>query len=160
MALQHINIDEPWGSCDGYCVTSDQEQVPNFLSEWTADAVGLAAVLRQACDRVAVLKNLNVPDEHRGQGNGAALLEDFLEQAIDGWNTAVLLLADSAETQQDGFSLQRFYEGYDFVVVCETGSGPLMAHPESIGMALRDYVTTLKATPSKSITVLAGSPEP
>lgn len=136
-SLRHIEIDEKWGGCSGYCVDSSQEQISNYLAEYSSHAQLLAEQLSARCKRVAILKNLNVHEEHRGKGNGAYLLEDFLAAAEDLGATAVLLLADSAEAQRPGFSLAKFYAEYGFVAVCTTGAGPLMVYPEDIGLEVQ-----------------------
>lgn len=136
-SLRHIEIDEPWGGCSGYCVDASQEQIPNYVAEYSPHAPLVAEWLRSRCKRVAILKNLNVHEEYRGKGNGAFLLEDFLATAGDHGTDAVLLVADSVETQRPGFSLAKFYAEYGFVAVCNTGAGPLMVYPEDVGLELQ-----------------------
>lgn len=62
---------------------------------------------------VAILKNVNVDEAHRGRGIGTRLLNEFLDKGDDA--RTVLLVCDLQET--NNFNLRSWYEGFGFEVV-------------------------------------------
>lgn len=136
--MKHIDQSEEFGEASGYVVESCREQVRNYLSEFTDHAPKIADWLREHIGFVGILKNLNVNEEARGQGVGTQLLEGFLVDALHHQAGAVILIADAAESQQDGFILERWYASYDFATVMSTGSGPLMVFPCDLGERLKE----------------------
>lgn len=71
----------------------------------------------------SVLKNIEISRDHRGQGKGKKLLEDFLRVA----SGPVILVCDNLERQQEGFKLEDWYESYGFQSTgFRTLSGPIM----------------------------------
>jgi N-acetylglutamate synthase-like GNAT family acetyltransferase len=123
---QMIEISEEVGSVEGYAIVSAAEQVENWLLGLTVEADGLIADIRSEHENVAILKNINVDDEHRGHGHGNDLMESFLAAAQDNGADTVLLLCDLNEEQSPGFDLKRWYEGWGFEAVLDTPSGPVM----------------------------------
>lgn len=82
---------------------------------------------RQSCpitSSVAILKNLNVDEEERGNGRGTELLENFLEEAEDKGIEHIFLIADTGEAND--FCLVSWYERYGFRKVTSSEAFPLM----------------------------------
>lgn len=75
---------------------------------------------------VAILKNVWVDEESRGQGVGSELMSKFFDEAEEA--SSFVLIADSEQTQNQGFNLAKWYQGYGFEVVGESGSGPVMVY--------------------------------
>lgn len=140
---REIFIDDDHGSAEGYVVSSDSENVANFLEREVGAELGeqILETLRAKTQRVAVFKSLNVDQRKRGKGIGTDLVGQFFDEAGD--VDAVLLIADSHESQRKGFSLESFYEGFDFEKVAGTSAGPLMVYPIEIAEEMREF---LKAT--------------
>jgi N-acetylglutamate synthase-like GNAT family acetyltransferase len=135
--MQLIELAEHFGSASGYVVESSRVQVGNYLAEHTEDNLRVADWLKEHCHEVALLKTITVEKTERGQGHGNELLEQFIAEAEDVGADAILLIADSGEVQAEGFDLTSWYEGFDFVQVLATTSGPLMAYPSEIGERLK-----------------------
>lgn len=82
---------------------------------------------RQSCpitSSVAILKNLNVDEEERGNGRGTELLENFLEEAEDKGIEHIFLIADTGESND--FCLVSWYERYGFRKTTSSEAFPLM----------------------------------
>lgn len=135
--MQHIELEEYFGSASGYVVDSNRVQVGNYLAEHTDDNVRVADWLKEHCRQVALLKNLNVDEAERGVGHGNELLEQFIAEAEDAGADAILLIADSGEVQAEGFELAGWYEGFDFAQVLDTTGGPLMVYPREIAERMK-----------------------
>lgn len=134
-----IEIDVEGGSISGYVVDAAQPQIENYLSEFTPLAPAIAQLLRERGGPVALLRNMSVDDECRGQGIGTTLLERFLDAAADEGAVDWLLVCDEQEQQAPGFDLSAWYERYEFETAFEVGGGAglLMARGEGLVEALR-----------------------
>jgi predicted GNAT family N-acyltransferase len=75
---------------------------------------------------VAILKNVWVDEESRGQGVGSELMSKFFDEAEEA--SSFVLIADSEQTQNQDFNLAKWYEGYGFETIGESGSGPVMVY--------------------------------
>jgi hypothetical protein len=73
--IDHVEIDEEYGSASGYVVASDQEQVRNYLSDHAGRAAAIAAWFQENSGFVSILKNINVDEDERGKGYRASALE-------------------------------------------------------------------------------------
>lgn len=148
--MHHIDISEEFGSAQGYVVASDRVQVGNYLAGHSEHAQRIAAWLKDNCQNVAILKNINVDDDHRSAGHGGSLLGDFLAQAQDELTDVIILISDAAESQAEGFKLDAWYEGYGFSGVVATGSGNFMVFPEDMAEKMRlDLFAQVQAIPGK-----------
>lgn len=130
--IQPIDIVMENGTAEGYAAPGHAEQVPNWLQERHAifDENILNRLKSYAV--IAFLNNINVNEESRGQGVGNDILEQFLDCAQGAQAQAVVLLADTSETQNPGFDLVKWYEGWGFKTLMETPSGPLMLYDFAI----------------------------
>lgn len=134
--MRYIDITHEYGSAEGYEINTSEVNARNYLAEYTELSDSIADWLKDNHETVALLKNINVDEECQGQGFGSELLSDFIDET-DG---IVLLIADKAESQREGFSLETWYEGFGFASVLETGAGQLMVMPEEVGLALKDHL--------------------
>lgn len=76
--------------------------------------------------KLAVLKNLWVDEDERGNGYGNSLVSQFLDEANLLGAEAVILISDSGQEQKRGFVLQKFWESFGFEKIANTNGGPLM----------------------------------
>lgn len=137
--MQHIDIDHEFGSANGYAISSDQIGPRHYLSQYTDLSESIMDFLKEQHESVTLLKNINVDEDHQGEGIGSDLLSDFIGRS----EGPILLISDKYESQREGFSLDQWYEGFGFVTVAETGSGSLMAFPEEVGLELKDHLDGL-----------------
>lgn len=115
------------GSIEGYEVSTGDENYQNWLVSEVGREKAKFFIDRIIAryTKVAVLKNLYVDEEHRGEGIGNDLMDTFIN-STDG---IILLAADKYEDQAEGFDLVRWYEGWGFHIIDKDGSsGPLMAN--------------------------------
>ena len=109
------------GVSDGYEVSTDREQLRNWLeSEGAAD---LYPRFRKKYKTIAILNGIRVDENYRNQGYGTELLEMFLDSVTA---DAIILVADKHESQARGFNLKKWYNGYGFRVIRQVPSGQLM----------------------------------
>jgi len=130
-----IDYQEDGASCYGYAVSSDKEQVKNYLTKFTEHSERISSWLKEHCQEIAILKNLYVEDNMRGRGRGSKLLERFLSEAENECVEAIVIISDSAESNR--FKLDEWYGGYGFYRVTDTGCGSVMVYPEEIGMQMK-----------------------
>jgi GNAT superfamily N-acetyltransferase len=142
MSYQEISISHRNGSAEGYVVSSDAQNVKNFLEREVGCEVGaqIAGFLKGKTGNVAIFKSLHVDEKKRGKGIGSDLVGQFFDEAGD--VDAVLLIADAHESQRKGFSLEAFYEGFDFESVIGTSAGPLMVYPTDLAEEVREFITS------------------
>lgn len=136
--MKTIDISEDCGSLFGYVVSCSESNVGNYLDKHTEHADEIVRKLRSIGDgvKVALLCNMHVESDSRGNGVGSQLMNDFISQAFDAGASVFLLISDSQEIQDDGFDLKSWYESFGFVAVLEAGAGPLMAMPNSVAELL------------------------
>lgn len=122
-----IYITHDWGSAEGYYTETTDARFTNwFENRHKIFDKDLLESLKERYDSVVFLNNINVEEEERGNGHGSELLEEFLEEASGHYPDAIILLADTEESQQEGFDLVAFYGGYDFEIVERYSFGVLM----------------------------------
>lgn len=138
--MKVIDISNDGGALDGYIVDASEANLENYLAEHTNVGKAIMLHLRQRVDRVALLKNIRVDDEMRGQGFGGMLVEQFCQEAEAGGATAYLLICDEIEEQAGDFDLKTWYESYGFCSVFGTSQGPLMVQPESLRDSLAEFL--------------------
>lgn len=119
---REISVDAEFGSAFGYEVDSTKDNLQLWLYSYIEDKA-LLDVLRSSYKNVAILKNINVEVECQGEGYGSELLNKWLDEVIA---PVVLLISDSAESQKEGFVLDKFYEDFGFEVLRDTPYGSLM----------------------------------
>lgn len=97
-----------------------------YLQNWM-DTNGLyddskEAILKNTKLPVAILKNLNVDDEHKNKGYGNQGLEQFLSETEEA--DYVLLIADGGETND--INLEHWYKRHGFETIGGVIDFPLM----------------------------------
>lgn len=135
-------LENDGGNIEGYEISSEDENYKNFLLNEidTKIADKISEFIRNAnYNNIAIIKNINVEEDYRGQGLGRELLENF----IDGVDIAILI-SDKYEIQNDGFVLEKFYEGSDFEKVCDGSGGSLMIFPSDIAIEIKEELNKLK----------------
>ena len=110
---QHIVIETEQGSLEGYCIGIDQEQPANWLQKNGLDT-SIINVIRHSVTNVAFLNNMNIQNEHQGNGHGKEMLFDFLTQCSIHNVDVVLLIADTGESQREGFNIVQWYKRFGF----------------------------------------------
>lgn len=130
--MEMIELSFEHGSISGYVVDAKKENIRNYLSQHTNLGKTIAWKLAQRDETVALLRNLNVDPEHRGQGIGSELVSSFIEACEQSGATCFILISDEGEEQVNRLNLNAWYEGFGFASVVATGSGPLMAMPGSL----------------------------
>lgn len=135
MRVIEINVDG--GSLSGYVVDAGEVNLGNYLDDHTPLADQIMEALREQREVVALLRNLEVDEEVRGQGIGTAMVEQFFEEAERLGATSLLLISDEQESQADGFELSRWYESFGFEPALATEQGPIMVMPDSLAEQLR-----------------------
>lgn len=138
--MKAIDIENDGGTLEGYIVDASEANLENYLAQYTNVGKAIMLHLRQRGDKVALLRNIRVDDEMRGQGFGGMLVEQFCQEAEAGGATAYLLICDELEEQVGDFDLKAWYEAYGFSSVFETSQGPLMVQPESLRDSLAEFL--------------------
>jgi GNAT superfamily N-acetyltransferase len=115
------------GSAEGY--VTDPANEPNFGNWLDKEGCRNRPAVMDALvgPVIAILKNMHVDDDARGNGEGNKLMGNFLETASSLGATTIVLLADTQDDQNgSGLDLVAFYEGWGFRVVDQTSGGPIM----------------------------------
>lgn len=122
-----IDIDDDSGLGNVFGVIHDNLQnIMNWAQKEGIDEASMKAISALELP-VAILKNINVEEEARGQGVGGQLMEEFMSAAADQGAFTVVLIADLGQTQGSGFDLEKWYEDYGFETVGhDGGSNPVM----------------------------------
>lgn len=98
----------------GYVTDTENDvQLQNYLEKQHRE--GALSVICKQYKKVAILTNMYVEEEERGGGIGATLLEDFMDNATFKGAEAIVLVADTLET--NAFELVKWYESYDFTII-------------------------------------------
>tara|TARA_B100002003_G_scaffold230693_1_gene241056 strand:- start:8340 stop:8810 length:471 start_codon:yes stop_codon:yes gene_type:complete len=131
-AMVEIMLEIHEGSLEGYVVDAAQPNIRNYLEQHCSEAGMVATVLAELGERVALLRNLYVPEEWRGQGIGTELVSEFMRQGEVKGATAYLLISDEREGQANGLDLTSWYTGFGFETAIPTPAGPLMVISDAV----------------------------
>lgn len=123
-----IEISADGGDVGGYITPGSAEQVQNWLQNRHGIYDQNILARLQSIPILAFLNNINVEEDKRGQGVGNELLDVFLSRATFLHAAAIVLIADTAESQAEGFDLIKWYEGRGFETILDTDIGPLMVY--------------------------------
>jgi GNAT superfamily N-acetyltransferase len=125
--FQLIDVNDDYGSAEGYTVDTSAEQLKNWVEEWVRNGQEEIIVfgVRENFKRLAVLNTIQVEEEHQGQGYGSGILEEFIGLAFDEGAEIILLVATQDATSSK-VDLRKWYESYGFKLITETVGGPLM----------------------------------
>lgn len=124
--LVPISQDHEFGSIDGYVVDTSKEQLENYLTKQGASQHTINS-LKESFRRIAIIRNLWVDDEHRGEGIGTELMESAIENAFANNAEAIVLIADTGEdNSQMGKTLEQWYSSMGFKTIGDAGGDPVM----------------------------------
>jgi GNAT superfamily N-acetyltransferase len=136
-----IEISREGGSLSGYVVDASEPNIGNYLEQHTNLAKMVTHRLRAYGERVALLRNMNVDEDQRGNGIGTQLISEFMEEADSVGATVYMLICDIHEGQAPGFDLKAWYESFGFVAAMDTSEGPLMLMPKNLAEELAGLVS-------------------
>lgn len=121
-----IDQQDEHGSLDGYVVDTSLPQLRNYLTGQGAEEAVVDRIA-SSYDRVGILRNLWVDEEHRGQGIGGFLMNAAIDAAFAHGAEAIILVSDSQEDNaQLGKSLDDWYRGWGFETIGHAGNDPVM----------------------------------
>lgn len=121
--LTSITQQSDEGSLEGYVVDTTQEQLRNYLRSQSVDERRIA-LLQKDIDRIGIIKNLWVDEDHRNQGIGNDLMSMAIDDAQHAGAEAIILVADLGE--QNEFDIIKWYEDFGFQIIDKAGSNYLM----------------------------------
>lgn len=116
--------DDEEGNIFGYVVDTDEEQLVNYFVLNHGVKESVINAIRKKYSTVAVARNISVDEEHQNKGHGTELMGAFIEEVAGEGAEAILCVADTLEDNE--FDLVKWYEGWGFETVAQTGSGPFM----------------------------------
>jgi len=122
-SMAYINQSNEGGNLEGYVINSDKPQLTNYLYSQGADN-NLINQLKQKYKTIAIIRNMYVDEEQRGQGYGNQLMSDAIDDAAGNHADAIICVADMSE--DNAIDLVKWYENFGFEVVGKAGSDPVM----------------------------------
>ena len=125
-AASVINIRNEGGVVEGGVHFSIEDAIEDWLSRHRIEDPELVAQIVAEDKQFAVINNLEVSQDARGQGFGSDLMEKFFDRAEQDGATIVLLCADVIRDQEEGFNLIDWYESFGFEDIGHGATGPLM----------------------------------
>lgn len=113
-----IVLDEAhdYGNITGV-IHNDWQYIENWFSKYF-DQENQDIIIEDLKDStslpIAFLNNINIGDDHRGQGHGNSLYDYYESWATSNGAEHSLLVADVDESQREGFDLNKWYESYGY----------------------------------------------
>jgi len=111
------------GSLEGYVISTDKPNINNYLQSQGARPE-LINNITNRYKTLALIRNMYVDDEYRGQGIGNDLVSNAIDDAANNGADAVILVSDTDENNP--FDLTKWYEGFGFEIVGTAGTNPVM----------------------------------
>jgi ribosomal protein S18 acetylase RimI-like enzyme len=111
------------GSLEGYVVDSSQPQLTNYLQS-QGTAADIISAVKNKYARVAIIRNMLVDEDQRGQGIGNELVSNAINNASDHGAQAIVLVSDTAES--NSMNLTAWYESFGFEQAGIAGGDPVM----------------------------------
>jgi len=111
------------GSLEGYVISTDKPNINNYLQSQGATPE-LIKNITNRYKTLALIRNMYVDDEYRGQGIGNDLVSNAIDDAASNGADAVILVSDTDENNP--FDLTKWYEGFGFEIVGTAGTNPVM----------------------------------
>lgn len=153
------NDDTLIGSFEGYVVNKNEENWKNFLKKEVSESKVadflIDRIENSNATTVAILRNINVEEEYKGNGYGNKLMSLFIESAGNNGADIFLLVADKMESQNEGFDLRNWYEGYGYEQVFDEEDVTLMIWDVANNLTLENK--TLKEEVAEHLTASATS---
>lgn len=104
----------------------DISYVMNYLDKYDISSGQIDELKRVMDFPVSILKNINVFDEYRNQGNGNSIYFEYEEFAMDNGALTSILVVDVYESQNEGFVLSDWYESLGYTSLGKLGDLILM----------------------------------
>ena len=111
------------GSLEGYVMSTDKPNINNYLQSQGATPE-LIKNITNRYKTLALIRNMYVDDEYRGQGIGNDLVSNAIDDAASNGADAIILVSDTDE--DNPFDLTKWYEGFGFEIVGTAGTNPVM----------------------------------
>lgn len=111
------------GSLEGYVMSTDKPNISNYLQSQGATPELINNITRRYTT-LALIRNMYVDDDYRGQGIGNDLVSNAIDDAVNNGADAIILVSDTDE--DNPFDLTKWYEGFGFEVVGTAGNNPVM----------------------------------
>jgi GNAT superfamily N-acetyltransferase len=92
--------------------------------------------IKKNSQHILIIKNVNIDDEHQGQGFGTQIISELLDNDFD----TAILIADIKESQQDGFLLENFYNNLGFDSVLKQDQYPIMIYPKQKAKLIKNDI--------------------
>lgn len=127
------------GNCEAYLIPTEKENLYNWLSKEIESPETIYNALKILAKDILIIKNINVDESFRGQGNGGQILCDVI---CDSYADAAILLCDIGESQKEGFILEKFYEENNFKTVLMHNNYPLMIYPEKLAEKVIEKISS------------------
>jgi len=122
--VKSISKSVDGGSLTGYVTNNNEPQLRNYLTSQGANS-NLIDSLYTKYESIAIIRNMYVDEEYRGQGIGTDLISDALnDAALEGAEVAILV-ADIHE--DNNFDLAKWYEdNFEFEKIGYASGDPIM----------------------------------
>lgn len=111
------------GSLEGYVMSTDKPNINNYLQSQGATRE-LINNITNRYKTLALIRNMYVDDDYRGQGIGNDLVSNAIDDAANNGADAIILVSDTDE--DNPFDLTKWYEGFGFEIVGTAGTNPVM----------------------------------
>jgi len=111
------------GSLEGYVMSTDKPNINNYLQSQGATPE-LINNIANRYKTLALIRNMYVDDDYRGQGIGNDLVSNAIDDAASNGADAIILVSDTDE--DNPFDLTKWYEGFGFEIVGTAGTNPVM----------------------------------
>jgi ribosomal protein S18 acetylase RimI-like enzyme len=111
------------GSLEGYVMSTDKPNINNYLQSQGATPELINNITKRY-KTLALIRNMYVDDDYRGQGIGNDLVSNAIDDAASNGADAIILVSDTDE--DNPFDLTKWYEGFGFEVVGTAGNNPIM----------------------------------
>jgi ribosomal protein S18 acetylase RimI-like enzyme len=111
------------GSLEGYVMSTDKPNINNYLQSQGATPELINNITKRY-KTLALIRNMYVDDDYRGQGIGNELVSNAIDAAANNGADAIILVSDTDE--DNPFDLTKWYEGFGFEVVGTAGNNPVM----------------------------------
>ena len=111
------------GSLEGYVMSTGKPNINNYLQSQGATPE-LINNITNRYKTLALIRNMYVDDDYRGQGIGNDLVSNAIDDAANNGADAIILVSDTDE--DNPFDLTKWYEGFGFEIVGTAGTNPVM----------------------------------
>lgn len=117
-----IQIDTDEGSLFGV-IHFDREHLINWVEKEKVEP-DFSTISDEELFPIGILKNINVNEDHQGEGHGIDLMESFMTECIH--CSYMVLIVDLGEAQREGLDLIEWYKYFGFEVWGEATGDPVM----------------------------------